>query len=218
MSDADTWDKRYKTADLIWSEGPNQLVADLVTPLSPGRAVDLGTGEGRNAIWLASRGWQVTAVDFSAVGIEKARTLAGARGVEVTWVVADLTNEHIPRERAFDLALIAYLHLPTEQLRHVLTGAAKSLTPGGHLLVIGHDRSNLEKGIGGPQDPAVLYTTDLIESTLDEVEMDFALDRSEIVERIVQPASGTSNPRIGNDVANAEGNVALDTLVWGRRL
>ncbi len=216
MSDAGTWDERYSTADLVWSEGPNQLVADLVTPLAAGRAVDLASGEGRNAIWLATRGWQVTAVDFSSVGIEKARRRAAEQEVDITWIVADLTSDHVLPERAFDLALIAYLHLPTSQLHHVLGAAARSLVQGGRLLIVGHDRSNLEKGVGRPQDPTLLYTAGNIASALAELDVNLELERSEVVERIIKPSGSASDAQDHDD--DQHRGIALDTLVWGRRL
>ena len=72
------WDERYRADELIWKVEPNRFLVEEVAGLVPGRALDLACGEGRNALWLAERGWQVTAVDFSAVGLEKARRLASA--------------------------------------------------------------------------------------------------------------------------------------------
>ena len=90
--DSQEWDQRYADAGLVWTAQPNRFVVDELQPLPPGRAVDLGTSEGRNAIWLAGRGWQVTAVDFSAVGLDKGRRLAGAHGLAIDWVHADLRD------------------------------------------------------------------------------------------------------------------------------
>ncbi|MDA8399384.1 MAG: class I SAM-dependent methyltransferase [Actinomycetota bacterium] len=215
-SDSSTWDKRYASSELVWSEGPNQLVSELVSPLEPGRAIDLGTGEGRNAIWLATKGWEVTGVDFSRAGLEKARQLASKRGVDVTWVVADLTGDFMPEEGAFDLALIAYLHLPADQLQRVLTRAARSIAPGGTLLVVGHDLSNIDRGTGGPQDPAILYTTDTLSRILDEAGIDLVLERSEVVKRVVTPAASTADVGAEQPAKRSEG-IAFDTLVLGRR-
>ena len=86
------WDQRHSGPDLVWGAGPNRFVTEEVAALAAGRAIDLGTGEGRNAIWLAERGWQVTAVDFSAAGLARAGRLAGERGVSVDWVQADLLD------------------------------------------------------------------------------------------------------------------------------
>src|ERR1035441_2439850 len=79
------WDQRYSGPDLVWGAGPNRFVTEEVAALPAGRAVDVGTGEGRNAIWLAERGWQVIAVDFSAAGLARAARLAAERAVSVDW-------------------------------------------------------------------------------------------------------------------------------------
>ena len=139
------------------------MVAELAG-LGPGRALDLGTGEGRNAIWLAEHGWRVTAVDFSPVGLAGGARLAAPRGVTVDWVTADL-REYQPPE-AFDLVLVAYLHLLPAERSEALRRAAGVLAPGGTLLVVGHDVVNLAEGVGGPQDPDVLYTPEAIVADL----------------------------------------------------
>ena len=156
-SEQAAWDQRYSGPDLVWGAGPNRFVAEEVTALPPGRAIDLGTGEGRNAIWLAERGWEVTAVDFSAAGLARAARLAAERTVTVDWVQADLLAWQ-PEPGGYDLVLIAYLHLPSAGLARVFRAAAAAVAPGGTLLVVGHDRDNIARGHGGPQDPDRLYT------------------------------------------------------------
>jgi ubiquinone/menaquinone biosynthesis C-methylase UbiE len=84
------WDDRYRTDELIWRAEPNRFLVEEVVGLAPGRALDLACGEGRNALWLAERGWQVTAVDFSAVGLAKAQRLASERALDLRWVEADV--------------------------------------------------------------------------------------------------------------------------------
>lgn len=163
MDSAD-WDERYRGSELVWKAEPNRFVAqELAGPEPSGRAVDLAAGEGRNAVWLAERGWEVDAVDFSAVALEKAARLAAERGVEARLhtVRADLM-EWAPAAATYDLALIAYLQLPWPRMAEVLTRAATSVRTGGTLLLVGHDAANLDHGHGGPQDPGVLYTPEQV--------------------------------------------------------
>lgn len=157
--DAQAWDERYREKDLVWSQGPNLFVEAEVADLPPGRALDLAGGEGRNAIWLAQRGWDVELVDFSEVALEKARHLASHAGVTLTTTRADLAaavqDAGTPLGPA-DLVLVIYLQLPRDELQQVLARAAGLVRPGGTLLVVSHARRNLVDGVGGPPDPAVL--------------------------------------------------------------
>ena len=163
--DRDVWNQRYAGADLVWSAEANRFLMDEASDLRAGRALDLGSGEGRNAIWLAKRGWHVTAVDFSDVALEKARRMASTMGLDVEWIEADLRT-YSPAQRAFDLVVIVYIHLPAAVRRDVIRHGAEAVAVGGTLLVIGHDRSNLERGFGGPQDPALLFTPEDITADL----------------------------------------------------
>lgn len=163
--DSTAWDARYAERQLVWGAEPNRFVVEELTDQPPGAALDLGAGEGRNALWLAGRGWRVTAVDFSAVAIDRGRALAATRDVIVHWVVADV-REYRPPVGAFDAVLVAYLHVRPSERASVLERAAAALAPGGRILVIGHDESNLRDGVGGPQDPTVLYTPDAITAEL----------------------------------------------------
>lgn len=192
------WDRRYHGTELLWTAEPNRFVADELRGLPPGRALDLGAGEGRNAVWLAQRGWRVTAVDFSSVALEKGRRLARNRGVRVDWVLADL-RAYRPEPAAYDLVLVAYLHLLPAERAAVLHGAAAALAPHGTLLVVGHDLANLGEGIGGPRDPAVLYRPEAIAAELPGL----TLLRAERVRRPVDTDAGPSH--------------ALDTLVLATR-
>ena len=131
--DAGSWSDRYAATELVWSAQPNQFFAAEVATLPSGKALDLGTGEGRNAISLAEQGWDVTAVDFSSVAIGKAKAIAEKRGAHVTWMVADLMT-YVPPPGAFDLVALMYVHVPAVQRRLVIERAVPAVAPGGSLL------------------------------------------------------------------------------------
>lgn len=192
--DAQDWDERYG-AGQQWSDEPNAHAAALLVDVAPGRALDLAAGEGRMALWLAASGWEVTALDFSAVGLERGRARAAERGLDVRWQVADATTADLG-EREYDLVLVLYLHLPREQARDVLARAAAAVAPGGRLIVLGHDRDNLERGVGGPPDPAVLYDVDLLGAAAAGLEV-------EQLRQVDRPV---------------DGQVAIDTLLVARRV
>lgn len=111
---AHDWDSRYDQTDLRWSRGPNQWVAETTAGLAPGRALDLGAGEGRNSIWLAELGWHAVAVDFSSVALERATGIAaerlGADSRRFRPLVADLAT-YTPDPRSYDLVLVVYLQV-----------------------------------------------------------------------------------------------------------
>jgi len=196
------WDRRYAEAELVWSADANRFVVQEAADLTPGRALDLGAGEGRNAIWLGAQGWRVTAVDFSAVALVKARGLAGERGVDVNWIEADL-RRYTPQREAFDLVLVMYMHpLPPER-RSLVRMAESALAPGGTLLVVGHDRTNLTEGVGGPQDLDRLFGPEDIVADLAGVE-GLRTIRAERVLRSVQTDEGE--------------RTAIDALVRVQRL
>jgi len=168
--DRNDWDARYAGDELLWSAEPNRFLVEEVSDLPPGRVLDVACGEGRNAIWLASRGWRATGVDFSEVGLAKADRLGRRSGVDVDWVGADLM-EWAPDSEAFDLVIIFYLQLPADRRRKVYRNMAAGLAPGGTILVVGHDSDNLARGYGGPQDPSVLFSTNDVAGDLAGLEI-----------------------------------------------
>lgn len=192
--DARAWDERYAASELVWSAGPNQFVAAELADLPPGRALDLAAGEGRNAIWLAHRGWTVTAADFSQVALDKGRTLAGE--TPIRWVCADATTWDEPA--AYDLVVLAYLQLPADERRAAVRAAWDSLAPGGTFLLVAHDSTNLAEGTGGPQDPAVLMTAEDVvgDLTVDGHDGVEVLRAERVTRQVPAPAAtdGTSEP------------------------
>ena len=196
--DGQAWDERYRGSELVWGAGPNRFLVEQVTDLTPGTAVDVACGEGRNAIWLAEQGWRVVGVDFSQVGLEKARRLAAERGVTVEWQQGDLTTWVTPN--TFDLVIAMYLHLPADIRHLVFARMAASVAPGGTMLVVGHDVLNLAEGYGGPQNPEILYGPAEVVGDLDGV---LEIERAERVHRPLSTPDGEAT--------------AIDVLVRGRR-
>jgi SAM-dependent methyltransferase len=190
------WDKRYAAVENLWATRPNRFLVAEVAELPPGRAIDLACGEGQNAIWLASLGWDVTGVDYSEVAIAKATARAERDGVTVEFTSADLV-EYEPEHAAYDLALVLYLHIPSTQRGAVHAKASAALAPGGTFLLLGHDRANLTDGVGGPSDPDLLYTADEIAIELPGLEIEKATT-------------------VLRDVAG-EDRDAIDTIVRARR-
>ena len=200
--DSSAWDARYADSELVWSAGPNQFVEQALADLPPGRAVDLAAGEGRNAIWLARRGWRVTAVDFSQVGLDKGRRLAG--GTAVDWVCADATRWSAPEP--VELVVIAYLQLPAGERAAAVRHGFRALREGGTFFLIAHDATNLAEGTGGPQDATVLYTAE-------DVLADLAGESFEVVRAGRVAREVTADGGHGGD----ERRTAFDALVHLRR-
>lgn len=137
---AQFWEDRYSSSEQIWSGRPNQTLVDVVAVLPPGRAVDLGCGEGGDAIWLAQQGWQVTGVDVSGTAIARAAraaTEAGIPGGRIRWQAEDLATWS--GDGPYDLVTASFLHSPVEIPRpEILRRAAGQVAPGGHLLILSH--------------------------------------------------------------------------------
>ena len=135
------WDERYAAADRVWSGEPNGALIREVADLRPGRALDVGCGEGADAIWLAQRGWEVTAVEVSRVALQRAQSHAAAAGLAVTWVHQGLLDAGLP-PAFFDLVSAQYPALrrtPADDAERALLSA---VAPGGTLLVVHHDVSD----------------------------------------------------------------------------
>jgi SAM-dependent methyltransferase len=186
--DSERWNARYEEKGWEPEREPNLfLVRELAGRAPGGRALDLACGEGRNAVWLASRGWRVTGVDFSGVALARARQLAASRGVHVEWIRADVTR-FAPRPASYELVAILYLQLPGADRRRALERAAASLAERGELFMVGHALQNLKDGTGGPQDPAVLWQADEIQREL--TALGLTVDRAETVRRPVTEPEG----------------------------
>lgn len=158
----DFWNSRYADVERLFSSKPNALLAEFAAGLAPGRAVDIGAGEGRNAIWMAKAGWSVTAVDVSDVGLARAAEHAAEEGVELDCVVADWRKYRAASP--FDLAVISFMHPAQDERASMFAGMGEMLAPGGHLFIVGVDLSEL--GRRGPRDPERLYTPERLRAAL----------------------------------------------------
>lgn len=200
--DAREWDERYSGRELVWSATPNMFVEQILADAAPARMIDVAAGEGRNALWLASKGWHTTAVDFSPVGLARAERLATSHpdsGVaqRFSTLVADVTRPYDVEPA--DVVLICYLQIAWDGWQLALEEAVRHLAPGGMLLVITHDVRNVAEGYGGPQDPSLLQDPSVVARAA--ADLGLQVERAETVQRPVAEA-----PR-----------PALDCLVIARR-
>lgn len=173
--DRDRWNERYASQPLLWNVDPGPFLGGEVGHRPPGHALDLGAGEGRTALWLAERGWQVTAVDFSEVALERGRQRATDLGVcgRIEWVCADLL-EFDPSGGVYDLVLMMFVHLRQPERRRLLRAASGALSPGGTVLIAGYDSRHRAEGQGGPRDPAILFTPEDLVADLDGLRVERA--------------------------------------------
>jgi 2-polyprenyl-3-methyl-5-hydroxy-6-metoxy-1,4-benzoquinol methylase len=162
------WDERYRTRPALWSGKPNLYLVSEAEGLTPGTALDVGAGEGADAIWLAARGWQVTAVDLSSVALERAAAHAAQAGTDVagriSWRHEDITSWD-PGQ--YDLVSSYYLHLPPDRRRPLFSRLARAVAPGGVLFIVGHHPSDLETTMPRPPMPELFYTDDELAADLD---------------------------------------------------
>ncbi len=172
------WDARYAESDAVWGVAANRALVELAGDLPPGRALDLGSGQGRNSFWLAQQGHTVTGLDLSPIAVEQANRIAAEHGLDATFEAVDLTRWE-PAGETWDLVVLAYLQLPDQARRAVHCAAARALAPGGRLILIAHHLDNLEDGVGGPPRPDVLFTEQQIAADF----ADLAIERNEKVLR-----------------------------------
>jgi SAM-dependent methyltransferase len=166
----ESWDERYRSRSALWSRNPNAQLVTETGELAPGTALDVGAGEGADAIWLASRGWRVTAVDLSTVALERAAGHASAAGPDIAgrieWVHEDVTSWD-PGPGRYDLVSAQYIHLPLAARQAMLRHLTAAVAPGGSLLVVCHHPSDLQTTVPRPQMPELFFTGDDIAAGLD---------------------------------------------------
>lgn len=160
------WEARYPAQeDRIWSGNPSPVLVAETAELPPGTALDVGCGEGADALWLAERGWQVTATDISTVAVARAAARAKAQGLDVEWRHADLLANP-PEAGAYDLVSAHFMHLPADQRVTLYRHLAAAVAPAGTLLLVGHHPSDLDT-IPRPDPHDMFFTAEQLAAELD---------------------------------------------------
>jgi len=149
------WDQRYQETEYVYGEAPNAYFKAFIDTLKPGTLLLPAEGEGRNAIYAASRGWVVEAFDYSTVAREKALKQAAAKGVKIRYDLQDITQ--FKASKQYDMVALLYVHLPAAQRQIFHTAMYKSIKPGGFLLLEAFAKEQLGLNSGGPKDAALLY-------------------------------------------------------------
>jgi SAM-dependent methyltransferase len=166
------WDRRF--SEQPWPTEPDPFLVELASALPPGRGLDIGSGPGRNSLWLAADGWAMALVDASRVALDQAQAHAERAGVHIEAVHDDVFEWH-PADASYELVIVANLHPGPEALSKVLASAADALVAGGHLFVVGHDVTSL--GHHGPPDPDRLLTVERLSQSLPPTVLVEILDR-----------------------------------------
>ncbi|HEX6887444.1 MAG TPA: methyltransferase domain-containing protein [Candidatus Nanopelagicales bacterium] len=205
--DAEQWNERYLASEAVWSAAPNPALVRVVPPVpqAGALALDVGCGEGADAVWLAGRGWQVVGVDWAGVALDRARRAAADRGVAARFVEGDATDARFlaglsPTGR-FELVTLAFIHPEPEERSRAYAHLPGLLAPGGVLLVIAHDPEHGRRGLPGPPPHRLLSAGDILAALALEQHRDLAVERAEVVQRADE----------------AGGVVAVDAVVLVRR-
>lgn len=171
------WDSRYDTEDYVYGTEPNDFLRENVERLTPGRVLCLADGEGRNGVFLAQKGFSVTSVDASGVGLRKARALARERGVDIETIQADL-GDFDPGREVWDSVVSIFCHLPPEVRAALHARVVPGLVPGGTFLLEAYTPAQLEMGTGGPPTVDRMMTLEALRGELEGLIFEHAVERS----------------------------------------
>lgn len=196
----DFWDQRYSGSELVYGEAPNEFLASMAHRFpTTGSALDIGAGEGRNAIFLASRGLDVLAVDQSTVGLQKAQRLAAQRGLRLATQVADL-NDFNPPNASFDLISSIFVHLPSPLRATVYARLRAWLKPGGVFVLEAYAPDQLQRSTGGPKDPDMLPSLPTVLSELRDLKIEH---QAALVRTVVEGSFHSGEASVIQVVASA---------------
>lgn len=188
-----TWDARYSESDRLWSGNPNQRLVEQITGLTPGTALDVGAGEGADAVWLAGQGWQVTALDVSPVALARASEHAADAGVQISTVQHDLTSGD-PLPGTYDLVSAQFWHPPLERFADFRDVIGAAVRPGGTLLVVAHNPHDMVDREDTHGHAAFLFTPEKVAALFDTDEWDLQVCATQ-----ARPTNRTDGPTILND-------------------
>ena len=184
------WDQRYQSDDFVYGKEANGFLREACRGLNRGRVLCLAEGEGRNAVFLAEQGHTVTAVDSSAVGLEKAQRLATERGVQITTEVADLANYKI-EEKSWDIIVSIFCHVPPRIRTNIHKSAVRGLRPGGAFILEGYTPAQLNLGTGGPPVSELMMTLAELKQELTGLDLEHALETErEVIEGSLHTGRG----------------------------
>ena len=161
----DMWEQRYGADEYIYGTEPNDFLRASVVELAPGRALCYAEGEGRNSVFLAEQGWQVSAIDLTEAGVAKTRRLAADRSVIVDAEVADLADYDLG-ENQWDLVVSIFAHMPPPIRTRIHNAMASALAPGGRLVLEAYTPDQIGRGTGGPPVPELTMTLDELQRDL----------------------------------------------------
>ena len=164
-SPADFWDQRFSTNDYAYGKQPNDFLKESVHYITGKKVLCLAEGEGRNAVYLATQGYDVTLVDFSSVALSKAQTFAIEQNVKITTVHSDLLEYEIA-ENSWDAIIMIFAHLPPITRKRVHSHCVNKKKKNGILIVEGYTQSQLNNNTGGPKDEQLLYTSSMFADEL----------------------------------------------------
>lgn len=173
----DFWNSRYSEKEFAYGTDPNEFFKEQIDKIIPGRAIFLGEGEGRNAVYAAKLGWQVDAVDFSSSAKDKALKLAKENNVKINYVVSDL-NDYDFKENDYDLIVMIFLHLPLELRTSIFSKSILSLKQNGRLLIEVFSKEQINNISGGPRSIDLLYSENDVLSLTNDLRIEIMESKS----------------------------------------
>lgn len=179
-SEEEFWDERYRSRDQLFSGDPNPRLVNQTEQLKPGTALDIGCGEGADAIWLAEQGWKVSAVDISTVALERgasrAREIGADLAAQIDWIHEDLRTWEGPESQSYDLVSSQFIPFPVKSRRSMFRRLADAVAPGGTLLIVSHHHSDIQTTIPRNSNEEMYFTASDVAESLDSENWDIRID------------------------------------------